>query len=226
MKTVVIVLAVVLAALAVLFGVLYYQTDQARIAQSKVLLTTQHQLTDSSNHVAAVEATVVEMTTVKKQLTTHVTELEQSLTTLGNDKSKVEDRAKELQARIETIEKELADEKAKLKAVEEERAQTIEKLTAVAAQLVTVREQLADLQKKHAGTEAELAALRAQELALEAERKFLEQRLHDIDELRAIIRADERRQWEQHISEWKKIDADAATIGNHGILMKDGKWQN
>ena len=222
MKIIVIMVAIV----AVVFGVLYFQSDQARIAQSKVLQSTQTQLGDRSNRVVAVEAEVADLTATKKQLTSRVAEVEQSLAALGTENTKVEDRVKELQGRIETVEKELADEKAKIKAVEDERAQVVDKLTTTAGQLVAVREQLADLQKKHTATEAELAAVRAQEVALEAERSLLEQRLHDLDELRAIIRADKRQKWEQHISEWKQIDAEAAARGNHGILMKDGKWQN
>ncbi|MEI8062863.1 MAG: hypothetical protein WCH84_02225 [Verrucomicrobiota bacterium] len=218
MKIVVIVLAVAL----VVFGVLYFQSDQARIAQAKVLWSTQEQLTETSNQVVSVE---VEMATIKKQMTAHVEELESSLTTLGNDKNKIEARAKELQGRIEIVEKELTDEKAKVKAVEDERTQVTGKLTAVSNQLVTVRSQLSDLQKRHAGTEAELSGLRAKEGALESERDSLERRLNDLDELHEQIRVVKRRQREEHIAEWKKRDTSAGITGNRGVLMKDGQWQ-
>jgi len=218
MRIVVIVLAVAL----VVFGVLYFQSDQARIAQSRVLQTTQTQLTTISNQEVAVE---LEMAAAKKQMAAHVAELEQSLTTVGNDKAKVEERAKELQGRIATVEKELVDEKAHVKAVEEERTQVTDKLMTVSNQLATVRGQLTSLQKTHAGTEAELAALRTKEVALESERNSLERRLNDLDELRAQIRVVKRRLWDQHVADWKKSDADAAAKGNGGVLMKAGQWQ-
>ena len=218
MRIVVIVLAVAL----VVFGVLYFQSDQARIAQSRVLQSTQSQLTSISNQEVAVE---LEMAAAKKQMAAHVAELEQSLTTVGNDKAKVEEQAKELQGRIATVEKELVDEKAHVKAVEEERTQVSDKLMTVSNQLATVRGQLSSLQKTHAGTEAELAALRTKEAALESERNSLERRLNDLDELRAQIRVVKRRLWDQHVADWKKSDADAAAKGNRGVLMKDGQWQ-
>ena len=218
MRIVVIVLAVAL----VVFGVLYFQSDQARIAQSRVLQTTQTQLTTISNQEVAVE---LEMAAAKKQMVAHVAELEQSLTTVGNDKAKVEERAKELQGRIATVEKELVDEKAHVKVVEEERTQVTDKLMTVSNQLATVRGQLTSLQKTHAGTEAELAALRTKEEALEAERNSLERRLNDLDELRAQIRVVKRRLWDQHVADWKKSDTDAAAKGNGGVLMKAGQWQ-
>lgn len=218
MRIVVIVLAIAL----VVFGVLYFQSDQARIQQSKVLQATQEQLISTSNQEVAVE---LEMATAKKEMTARVTELEQSLTTVGNDKAKVEELAKELQGRITTVEKELTEEKARVKAVEEERTQVTGKLTTVSNQLATVRGQLSDLQKTHAATEAELAELRSKETALESERDSLERRLNDLDELRAQIRIVKRRQWEQHVRDWKKSDAESAAIGNHGVLMKDGQWQ-
>ena len=156
----------------------------------------------------------------------HVAELETSLTTLGNAKTIVEERAKELQSRIDTAEKELTDEKAKIKVVEDERTQATGKLTAVSNQLVTVRSQLTDLQKRHAGTEAELAALRMKETALESERNSLERRINDLDELHVQIRIVKRRQWEDHIADRKKRDADVGLTGNKGVLMKDGQWSH
>ena len=222
MKIVVIVLAVAL----VVFGVLYFQSDQARIAQSKVLKYTQDELIGASNQVVLVETAMAEVTAAKNQLATHVGELETSLTTLGNAKTIVEERAKELQSRIDTAEKELTDEKAKIKVVEDERTQATGKLTAVSNQLVTVRSQLTDLQKRHAGTEAELAALRMKETALESERNSLERRINDLDELHVQIRIVKRRQWEDHIADWKKRDADVGLTGNKGVLMKDGQWSH
>ena len=216
------IVVIVLAAALVVFGVLYFQSDQARIAQAKVLQTTQEQLTTTSNQEVAVE---LEMAAAKKQMTARVAELEQTLTTVGNDKTKVEERAKELQGRIGVVEKELVEEKARVKAVEDERAQVANQLTTVSNQLVTVHGQLTDLQKTHAGTEAELAALHVKETALEAERNSLVRRLNDLDELRMQIRVVKRRLWDQHVAEWKKTDADAAVKGNHGVMLKDGQWQ-
>ena len=77
------ILVIVLAAAVVVFGVLYLQSDRARIRQSLVLQETQEQLTTISNQVVTTE---VELATTKKQ----VTELEQSLTAIGNEKAKVE----------------------------------------------------------------------------------------------------------------------------------------
>ena len=120
----------------------------------------------------------------------------------------------------------MTDEKAKVKVVEDERTQVTGKLVAVSNQLTTVRSQLTDLQKRHAGTEAELAALRTQETALESERNSLERRLNDLDELRAQIRVVKRRQWDEHIADWKKRDTDISLTGNKGVLMKDGQWSH
>ncbi len=222
MKIVVIVLAVALA----VFGVLYFQSDQARIAQAKVLANTQEELVGASNQVVLVETAMAELTATKNQMAAHQAELETSLTTLGNDKAKIEARANELQSRIETVEKELTDEKAKVKVVEDERTQVTGKLTTVSNQLVNVRSQLTDLQKRHAGTEAELAALLMKETALESERNSLERRINDLDELRVQIRVVKRRQWEEHIADWRKRDTDIGLTGNKGVLMKDGQWSH
>ena len=49
------IVVIVLAAALVVFGVLYFQSDQARIKQSQVLQSTQEQLTTVSNQEVAVE---------------------------------------------------------------------------------------------------------------------------------------------------------------------------
>ena len=110
--------------------------------------------------------------------------------------------------------------------MEDERTQVTGKLTTVSNQLVNVRSQLTDLQKRHAGTEAELAALLMKETALESERNSLERRINDLDELRVQIRVVKRRQWEEHIADWRKRDTDIGLTGNKGVLMKDGQWSH
>lgn len=209
-------IAVIILAVAVaVMGVMYFQADQTRTEQAESLRLTQEQLDTAKRQTTTAE---LEVKSVREQMLTRVAEMQQSLTTLGGEKEKVEARAKELQSRIEVVEKELADEKTKLTAVEDERTQ-------IAGKLTTVKQQLVDLQKKHTATEAELAALQQQRAALESERDSLERRLNDLDELRAQIRVVKRRIWEQHIADWKKRDAEIGLTGNAGMLLKHGQWQ-
>ena len=60
------------------------------------------------------------------------------------------------------------------------------------------------------------------ETALESERNSLERRINDLDELRVQIRVVKRRQWEEHIADWRKRDTDIGLTGNKGVLMKLG----
>ncbi|MEI6085430.1 MAG: hypothetical protein WCS70_14180 [Verrucomicrobiota bacterium] len=217
MKLAVVILVIALAVV----GVLYYQSEQTKRDQTKVIALTREQLTTTSNRVAATE---IEMRAMRTQMTTQIAELEQSVTTAGVDKAKAEAWTAALQGRLVMLEKDLTEEKTKLATVEEERAKVTTKLTSVTGELGKVKGQLADLQKAHTATEAELAALQEKKDALEMERASLERRLNDLDELQNQIRLVKHRLWEQHVADWKRRDSEGSLGGNAGALMKNGQW--
>ena len=146
------------------------------------------------------------------------------MTALDAEKTRSDDRARELQERLAAVEHDLQDERNKVTDVETQKQEVQAQLSTVSNQLVSVRQQLTGLQRTHKATEAELSALRDREAALVLEKTSLERQLNDLDALKNQIRLVKRHIREQKITEWKRQDEIAAAKGNNGLLLKNGQW--
>ena len=115
------VLAILLAVGVLILGMLYFHENQN-------IKTVREQLVTTSNQVVAARE---ETTTVKREMTDRVTELQ---STIGAEKAKADQQIGQLQERIKSVEQDLQDEKTKLASVEDQRGKVVEQLTTVSRQ--------------------------------------------------------------------------------------------
>ena len=213
---------VILAIAVVVLGVLYIRSIQ-RPEEHPMIVTNQV--------VAAPPTDVGDIKTQLQAQTARVTELEQKVGMLEIEKKKVEDQLGPMQQQVETLKTDLEtvqrlmqEVKAKSAQLETERGKLMMQLGAVSNELVSVQDQLADARRTNAANEEQIHALRQRQAALEQEKASLEHQLNDFDVLRARIRLVKRELWEKKVEEWKREGEKLADRGNHGFLLKNGRW--
>jgi chromosome segregation ATPase len=175
-----------------------------RQAEEKLELT-QRQLTTVSNQLVEARS---ETADVKTQMQAKISELQQTVLKLTEEKADTEKKMMSLRSEVDKAQQQIA-------ALEQEK-------TALTGQIGDVSRKLADLEHTHAMTVAHLQAMREDYVKLTNQMNVLEAKLHDLKALKEQIYVVKQDLHEKKVAERKRLDRAESAMGNHGYFVRNG----
>jgi len=184
---------------------------------------TQEELAAATNELAAARA---ETTTVKTQMEAKVSELQQQVLVLTDDKTDAEKKMASLKADMDSqrqqFQSKLQEEQDTVQALTQDKTNMTSELKVLTGQIADVNQKYADLEKTHATTVAHLQAMREEYARLNNEKIALDAKLHDLKALKEQIYVVKQELHQKKVEESKRLDRAEYAMGNHGYFVKDG----